>query len=112
MDNRVKKDCITITIQGLSEKEIKDLYCDYNEYCSISFSKGAIGDFMAEIVSNPLYSSLAANIIAPLVLKLGEKTWTHIKVSIQSPDGEYFPNLNRQNLLKVWEYIKSKCSKE
>lgn len=44
MDNMVKKDCITITIQGLSEKEINDLYCDYNEYCSILFSKGAIGD--------------------------------------------------------------------
>lgn len=109
--NDRSREVVIIIVEGLSDEEVRDLYKEYAGHCSISFSKGSIGGFMAEIGANPFYSALAANIIAPLILKLSAKAWEKIKISIRTSDGDYFPNLNKENLSKAWEYIKGKYAK-
>lgn len=100
----------TITISGLTDSEsasIKKLECDN---CKVSSSFGFLGtskEILNIVGEDPIIQSVVADIIAAILIRIGEDSWNRCKVNFKFPNGRTLSNIARSTFEELKKLFNS-----
>lgn len=102
-----------ITITGLNKDESDSIEQLESEYCKVTSSNGFDGglqEIITIIGDDPIVRAVVVQVIADLLLRIGEDAWNRCKVNFRFPNGRDLINIARDRFEKLKKQVHNKKS--